>query len=155
MITARTQKTQKGSVSYTRLFIHWRVPPVLSRQVCPGLVLKENPSPDWGSGTSGLVMFRVQTGLGYPSLPNRTRDTTLDRTMGPSPRGTTDYRALCLEFSSRTFLLQPASEGWGKVLFSVCLSVHTLTGGGTPAKSGWWGGTPVRSGWRGRYLARS
>ena len=26
--------------------------------------------------------------------------------------------------------LPPASEGWGNVLFSVCLSVHTLTGGG-------------------------
>ena len=29
-------------------------------------------------------------------------------------------------------LLPPASEGWGKVLFSVCLSVHTSTGGGVP-----------------------
>ena len=27
-------------------------------------------------------------------------------------------------------LLPPASEGWGKVLFSVCLSVHTS--GGVP-----------------------
>ena len=36
--------------------------------------------------------------------------------------------------SECTILLPPASEGWGKVLFSVCLSVHTSTGGG--------GGTP-------------
>ena len=28
--------------------------------------------------------------------------------------------------------LPPATEGWGKVIFSVCLSVHTGTGGGTP-----------------------
>ena len=28
-------------------------------------------------------------------------------------------------------LLPPASEGWGKVLFSVCLSVH-ISGGGVP-----------------------
>ena len=38
----------------------------------------------------------------------------------------------------RLYLLPPASEGWGKVLFSVCLSVHTSRGG-----------TLVRSGWRG------
>ena len=30
-----------------------------------------------------------------------------------------------------TVLLPPISEGWGKVLFSVCLSVHTsMVGGG-------------------------
>ena len=38
-------------------------------------------------------------------------------------------------------LLPTASEGWGEVIFSVCLSVHIYGGGGTP--SGWrWGGTP-------------
>ena len=44
--------------------------------------------------------------------------------------------------------LPPASEGWGKVLFSVCLSVH-ISGGGTPVRSR--GGTPsqVWSGGRG------
>ena len=34
-----------------------------------------------------------------------------------------------LGFTGRS-LLPPASEGWGKVLFSVCLSVHTR--GGVP-----------------------
>ena len=42
------------------------------------------------------------------------------------------------------------TEGWGKVLFSVCLSVHTSTGGGRgvpqPGLDGGGGGTPVRSG---------
>ena len=28
------------------------------------------------------------------------------------------------------FFLPPASEGWGKVIFSLCVSVHTLTEGG-------------------------
>ena len=49
-------------------------------------------------------------------------------------------------------LLPPASEGWGKVLFSVYLSVHTSTGGGggSPARSGWLGGGSLaRSGWWG------
>ena len=52
-----------------------------------------------------------------------------------------------------TFLLLPASKGWGKVLFSVCLSVHTsmggrgypvpgLGGGGTLSQIWWGGGTP-------------
>ena len=61
-------------------------------------------------------------------------------------------------------LLPPASKGRGKVLFSVCLSVHTLMGGRgypsqvwmvgavpwpgldggwvTPARSEWWEGVP-------------
>ena len=46
--------------------------------------------------------------------------------------------------------LPPASEEWGKVLFSVCLSVHTSTGGGGVPQSGldgWGGGGVVRSGW--------
>ena len=34
-------------------------------------------------------------------------------------------------FSVKIFL-PPASEGWGKVIFSLCVSVHTSTGGGTP-----------------------
>ena len=47
-------------------------------------------------------------------------------------------------FHNYTFLpdlafLLPASEGWGKVIFSLCVSVHTSTGGG---------GVPhFRSGW--------
>ena len=43
--------------------------------------------------------------------------------------------------TSSTFL-PPASEGMGKVLFPVFLSVHTSMGGGgaTLARSGWWGG---------------
>ena len=39
--------------------------------------------------------------------------------------------------------LPPASEGWGKVLFSVCLSVH-ISGGGYPSQV--WGGPHPRSG---------
>ena len=43
--------------------------------------------------------------------------------------------------------LPPASEGWGKVLFSVCLSVHISEG--TPSQV-WPGGLPhPRSGWGG------
>ena len=38
--------------------------------------------------------------------------------------------------------LPPASEGWGKVLFSVCLSVHISGGGGTPSQVGVEGGYP-------------
>ena len=42
-----------------------------------------------------------------------------------------------------TKLLPPASEGWGKVLFSVCLSVHTSTGGGSnPGLNGGGRGVP-------------
>ena len=37
--------------------------------------------------------------------------------------------------------LPPASEGWGKVIFSLGVSVHTSTGGGTPSQV-WVGGTP-------------
>ena len=38
---------------------------------------------------------------------------------------------MCIsQFVAEFFLfLPPASEGWGKVLFSVCLSVHTSWGG--------------------------
>ena len=32
--------------------------------------------------------------------------------------------------SVHTTFLPPASEGWGKVIFSLCVSVHTSTGGG-------------------------
>ena len=39
------------------------------------------------------------------------------------------------------WFLPPASEGWGKVLFSVCLSVHTSTGGGVPGLKFSAGGT--------------
>ena len=43
--------------------------------------------------------------------------------------------------------LPPASEGWGKVLFSVCLSVNTSTGGRGVPQSGLDGGGGVpRSG---------
>ena len=51
--------------------------------------------------------------------------------------------------------LPPASEGWRKVMFSLCppfrggYPIPGLWGGGTPARSGWWGGTPARSGWLG------
>ena len=54
--------------------------------------------------------------------------------------------------------LPPASEGWGKVIFLLCVSVHTSTGGGQVPRSGLDGGgevgTPARSGW-GATLARS
>ena len=43
-------------------------------------------------------------------------------------------------------LLPPASEGWGKVLFSVCLSVHTSTGGGGLPQPGLDGGGVPRPG---------
>ena len=49
-----------------------------------------------------------------------------------------------------TLSLPPASEGWGKVLCSVCSSVHTLKGGGVPwpgLDGGGGGGTPARCGW--------
>ena len=42
--------------------------------------------------------------------------------------------------------LPPASEGWGKVLFSVCLSVHTSTGGRGTRSSLGRGGPGLRSG---------
>ena len=39
--------------------------------------------------------------------------------------------------------LPPASEGWGKVLFSVCTPARSgWLGGGTPARFGWLGGVP-------------
>ena len=34
--------------------------------------------------------------------------------------------------SKKLTLLPPASQGWGKVIFSVYVSVHTSTGGGVP-----------------------
>ena len=42
-------------------------------------------------------------------------------------------------------LLPPASEGWGKVIFSLCMSVHTLTGGegGVPCPADGVGGIPI------------
>ena len=53
-----------------------------------------------------------------------------------------------------TWFLPPASEGWGKVIFSLCVSVHTSMGGGVPQPGHpgqvWMvggGGTPVRSAW--------
>ena len=39
-------------------------------------------------------------------------------------------------------LLPPASEGWGKVIFSLCMSVHTSMGVGTPSQV-WVGEYPV------------
>ena len=46
-----------------------------------------------------------------------------------------------------SLFLPPASEGWGKVLFSVCLSVH-ISGGGTHPRSGRGGEVPnPRSRW--------
>ena len=59
-------------------------------------------------------------------------------------------------------LLPSASEGWGKVIFSLCVSVHTLTrgeypirprGGGEVPRSrevprSGWGGTPSNPGWK-------
>ena len=49
----------------------------------------------------------------------------------------------------RSLILPPASEGWGKVIFSVFVSVHTSMGrGGTPSTDG--GGYPLpRSRWGG------
>ena len=56
------------------------------------------------------------------------------------------------------FLLPTASEGWGKVMFSVCPHLWGGGGGGTPARSiqgvpqprpGWGGYPPARSGWGG------
>ena len=55
-------------------------------------------------------------------------------------------------------LLPPASEGWGKVLFSVCLSVHILGWGypsqiyvgGTPSQV-WVGGVPCPWSGQGGY----
>ena len=44
----------------------------------------------------------------------------------------------CNPILEQLYLLLPTSEGWGKVLFSVCLSVHTLMGG-TPSD---WLGIP-------------
>ena len=38
--------------------------------------------------------------------------------------------------------LPPASEGWGKVIFSLCVSVNTSTGGGGTPSQVWIGGTP-------------
>ena len=51
----------------------------------------------------------------------------------------------------RLQLLPPASEGWGKVLFSVCLSVHISGGGGSRSGGGLpslrsQGGPSLRSG---------
>ena len=54
---------------------------------------------------------------------------------------------LYILYNKTNSLLPPASEGWGKVLFSVCLSVHTSTGG-TPSQV-WVGVLHPRSGWRG------
>ena len=45
--------------------------------------------------------------------------------------------------------LPSASEGWGKVLFSVCLSVQTSTGRGRGVPQVWDGGGYPRSGWGG------
>ena len=46
-------------------------------------------------------------------------------------------------FLSKIVFLPPASEGCGKVLFSVCLSVHTSTrGGGVPWSGPDGGGYP-------------
>ena len=47
-------------------------------------------------------------------------------------------------------LLPPASEGWGKVIFSLCVSVHTLMGGGVPHLRSGWVGTPSQV-WLGGY----
>ena len=45
--------------------------------------------------------------------------------------------------SGSGFLLPPTSEGWGKVIFSVCVSIHTSTGGGgVPPSQVQVGGTP-------------
>ena len=40
--------------------------------------------------------------------------------------------------------IPPTSEGWGNILFSVSLSVHTSTQGGVPCAGYGWGGTPSR-----------
>ena len=48
-------------------------------------------------------------------------------------------------------LLPPASEGWGKVLFSVCLSVHTSTGGEGGPRSRFLGGGSQVSDFQGGY----
>ena len=51
-------------------------------------------------------------------------------------------------------LLPPASEGWGKVIFSLCVSVHTSTGGGgipQPGLDGGGGGV-LRSGVHGVWV---
>ena len=55
--------------------------------------------------------------------------------------------------SSNSDWLPTASEGWGKVIFSLCVSVHTRgvpqpgpEGGGTPIQP-WTGGTPSSLGW--------
>ena len=44
---------------------------------------------------------------------------------------------------SASGFLPPASEGWGKVLFSVCLSVHTSMGWGYPVPGLDGGGYPI------------
>ena len=72
------------------------------------------------------------------------------------------FVAVCLDVHSKWHplsrgLLPPASEGWGKVLFSVCLSVHIsgrvpqsgLGRGSTPSQV-WTGGTPSQV-WGGGY----
>ena len=78
------------------------------------------------------------------SLNGRSQRTTLNKyRLGPVNSNTVNLKFHLIEISAKifaTFLsLPPASEGWGKVLFSVCLSVHIL-GGGTPVRSG--GGVP-------------
>ena len=53
-------------------------------------------------------------------------------------------------FCHKTLYLPPASEGWGKVIVSVCVSVHTwgwvpqpADGGYPHLRSGWGGGYPI------------
>ena len=55
-------------------------------------------------------------------------------------------------------ILRPVSEGWGRVIFSVCVSVHTRGGGGVPTFQPIGGGVGVttfpssRQGEGGNYL---
>ena len=51
-------------------------------------------------------------------------------------RGRVGKDWLCYSFS----FLPPASEGWGKVIFSLCVSAHTTTGGGSTPSEVWMGG---------------